>query len=277
MNCKLCCVFRLAWGWWTDGHYKPSLKSVLEAIKALDTKIGKSEENLTGKINDIKKYVDDKVKGVHQELSGAVASAEEKIAKNSTDVKILQDQVQQLQGSLNKMQQYSRRNTLEIHGLPVDEGEDKAMQLEIIKDIGKHYDITIEEHHLDDYHRLPSLINNPLIVKFANRWVCNELKQRRKKKGITARDVGFDASDNKVYINVSLNREKGLIAKESRQFCKGKPVLARVDDAGNIWMVRQYPKESIKKYPVIKFEIRSVDDLQVIYNKIEEEFKKIAH
>lgn len=193
----------------------------------------------------------------------------DKIANHESDqVSTLQEQVHKLQDTIEKMQDYSRKNTLEIHGIPMHQDEDKQMLLECIKDIGKYYGINIKETHLDDYHRLPSLTSNPVIVKFSNRWVCNDLKQKRKYKGMKAKDIGFQDSDENIYINVSLTKEKGYLAKQLRSFCKNKAVMARIDDAGKIWMVKKYPKEDIKKHPKIKYEVKTEEQFQEIYNKI---------
>lgn len=47
--------------------------------------------------------------------------------------------------------------------------------------------------------------------------------------------------------------------------------MARTDDAGRIGMVKKYPKEDIKKHPRIRYEVKTEEQFQKIFDRITEE------
>lgn len=196
-----------------EGNEQPNLKSIIDAIKKIDAKMDSYEEktdknfkmiqesitetirDIEIDITDIKKKTEDhdlRLENLEEKMEDLASKLEE---QEPNQVVILKEKIDKLQDTIGKMQEYSRKNTLEIHGVPIMPNEDKQMLLECIKDIRKHYQMKITEEHLDEFHRLPSLTSNPIIVKFSNRWICNELKQNRKYKGIQVQDIGIE--DNK--------------------------------------------------------------------------------
>ena len=88
----------------------------------------------------------------------------------------LKDQVQRLHGpnmylenGLHDLQQFSRRNNLEISGLEEckDSGEEEAKPLEFFHELG----VTIEAGDIEACHRIPTKRKDkkkPLIVRFVN-------------------------------------------------------------------------------------------------------------
>ena len=93
---------------------------------------------------------------------------------------------------LDRLEQYGRRENLELHGIPVKENENTN---EIVKEVAKSLDINLEDQVISTSHRLfdhkprnerePGQANDkrnqhpPIIVRFSNRDKRNELYSKR--------------------------------------------------------------------------------------------------
>ena len=93
---------------------------------------------------------------------------------------------------LARLEQYGRRENLELHGIPVKENENTN---EVVKEIAKSLDVNLEDHVISTSHRLfdhkprnerePGQANDkrnrypPIIVRFLNRDKRNELYSKR--------------------------------------------------------------------------------------------------
>lgn len=149
--------------------------------------------------------------------------------------------VQKVSETLQYLQEYGRRNTIELHGIPQDEGENL---FEIIKDIGKVLNVNVTDNHIDATHRLNYASGvNPVIVKFANRWVCDMIKSSRRKKKIFANNIGFEDSQSRIYINVSLTKATSYLAMKTRKEFKRRNCAVWVDDGANIWVKKIYESQ----------------------------------
>lgn len=135
--------------------------------------------------------------------------------------------------TVEHLEEYGRRNTIEIHGIPLTNQENL---FEIIKDLGEVLEVKIENVNIDAIHRLPSRANkNVIIVKFSNRWVCDAVKKNRLGKKLCTTMIGFDEPST-IYINVSLGKNKSYLAKETRRMFRSYNATVRVDDGGNIYV-----------------------------------------
>lgn len=113
---------------------------------------------------------------------------------------------------IDEMQQYSRRDCLEITGIPVL-SNDSPKQL--VKEIGSLIDVQINDNHIAAAHRLPDTAKarHRMIVKFVHRAKREEMyKKRRNLAGkniihlpsVQNDPVHIAASNNKIHINESL-------------------------------------------------------------------------
>ncbi|XP_046687458.1 uncharacterized protein LOC124373108 [Homalodisca vitripennis] len=117
------------------------------------------------------------------------------------------------------MEQYSRRNCLEIQGIPEEKNENV---LDIVKDVGRALGMDVSEEMIDTCHRLgqkDSGYRGPrgIIVKFVRRLDREALlqKRRERKKDFSTRHLSLDRpSDVLVYLNESLSpMRRKLLAK----------------------------------------------------------------
>jgi len=126
----------------------------------------------------------------------------------------LSNELAQLKSNLDEMEQYIRRESLEIRGIPVTQDEDTS---EIVRKIGDLIDVDIEESDISVSHRLPPPKNNhfkqldpAIVVKFVRRDVRDQLYSARKHlRDKSTTDLGFERrAPRKIYISESLTRSK---------------------------------------------------------------------
>ena len=118
------------------------------------------------------------------------------------------------------MEQYSRRECLEIKGIPIHKDR-KENTKEIITKIGGLMGVNADERDISVSHRLPvSKIYSgkekepSIIVKFARRDTKESYYQALKNlKGITTKNLGYQTSNN-IYINESLTDTNRKLFKD---------------------------------------------------------------
>lgn len=125
----------------------------------------------------------------------------ENLKKENT---VLKNKNKELEMRLVDCEQYSRKNCVEIHGIPVTPNENVV---HIVKKVGEALDVNIQETMIDNCHRLGRRNDGGapgIIVKFVRRLDVEEvLKKRRVKRNLSTRHMGM-SSDCPVYINESL-------------------------------------------------------------------------
>ena len=106
-----------------------------------------------------------------------------------------------LRSAIDDQAQYTRRECLELRGVPVTSGEDTN---EIVKKIGTLIDVDINDTNISISHRI-SLVNNGesgsipirhsvIVVKFTNRRILDRFyKARPKLKCYNIIDIGLNA------------------------------------------------------------------------------------
>ncbi|XP_039276066.1 uncharacterized protein LOC111055986 [Nilaparvata lugens] len=112
---------------------------------------------------------------------------------------------------------YSRRNTVEIYGVPSVADEDVA---EVVLQVCKTLNMDVNKDSIDACHRLRKRENRPtagIAVRFVRRSDVETLLQRRKMKGdLNTQHMGFIGDAKPVYINRVQRNIKG----ESKEFWK---------------------------------------------------------
>ena len=194
---------------------KYAMEKLLESLldKKLDPLNGKLEQVLNS-IQFLSAQYDDLIKKVSI-LGGKNGILEAQNLKLKSVVDIQQTQLQQHTDLINDMEQYSRRECLESHGVPVTNEEDTN---EIIMKVGNLANVSIKPEDISVSHRLgiPSNVPTgrpvrpPIIVKFVRRNVKEELLSSRKNlRNKLTTDLGISRfAGNKIYINESLAQRK---------------------------------------------------------------------
>ena len=176
----------------------------------------KSQEFINKEFNDQK----DK----HNKLDKRVEKLEKTILQHKTDIKNLEKLVSDLQttsnaakSAVNDLEQYGRREMVDICGIPrsADEDTDK-----IVLDIAAKINVEMVKTDIAISHRTKPTPDSPIIVKFVSRRVCDDFFQKRTQlKNKTIACIGYNGN-NKIYVNESLTSYNGELLKKARKSLK---------------------------------------------------------
>ncbi|XP_022188927.1 uncharacterized protein LOC111047474 [Nilaparvata lugens] len=195
-------------------------------------------ENLNSSIADLKTFIEQSNMKMQQDLSVSILACTTKIDecyealtrqaelikeqqtaidRLSEENKCLRKKLDNVELEMDELQQYSRRNNVEIYGVPTTQGENVS---KIVLDVCKSVGMDISKHSIDACHRLKKRNNRPtsgIIVKFVRRTDAEDLLLRRKKKrDLNTNHIGFTGEAAPIFIN------KSLTAKRSKLFAKVK-------------------------------------------------------
>ena len=127
----------------------------------------------------------------------------------------MQNQTEQTSGKLNELEQYGRRDCLEIRGIPVQESEDTDT---IVCSAGNLVDVNFKTEDISVSHRptsSPTDRNQPpvIIANFVRCSVRDKLYHSRKHlKEKSTKDIGLGKlSDNRIYIAESLTKKNKVL------------------------------------------------------------------
>jgi hypothetical protein len=168
------------------------------------------------------------------------------------DNSTLNDRLSDLETQLNVLEQNTLKNTVEIHGIPILNGEVPSA---IVCKIGLALGIRIEAIDIESSYRIGkvrqnSLNNPPLVVKFARINLADEfVKSRRVKRNLSLSDLDLGiSSDKQVYVNESLSphyRKLFNLAKDLKRngklkylWVRGGRLYARKSDGGEKYIIR---------------------------------------
>lgn len=156
-----------------------------------------------------------------EKIEGYVKEIDELKSENAA----LKNTVASLELRVEEMENYSRRNCLEIQGVPEQKGEKVA---EIVKVVGRALNVTIDDGMIDTCHRFGKKSEERtdprgIIVKFVRRTDKEALmnKRRERKKDFSTRHLGL-TTDTPVYLNESLSPARRRLLAQARQLKKGK-------------------------------------------------------
>lgn len=192
------------------------ITEIADYQKEQEANFNKSYELLSDKLQENTKSVTENNKAIKeclQLIDGLV-----------TENRSLKRKVSELEQKIEDIEQYSRLNTVEIHGVPESKNEDV---LQIVKEVGKGLAFEITESMIDACHRLgrrsgPDSPPPGIIVKFVRRLDKEELlKKRRVKSNFSTRHMNLPL-DHPVYINEALSPARRRLFAEARKARKDK-------------------------------------------------------
>ena len=110
----------------------------------------------------------------------------------------LEGKLNTVASEVNDLQQYGRRDCLEIHGIPKEENE--CPESLIIK-LGEKIGVKCDANKIQACHRIGPKINAGIICKFANRKLRDQfIKNKREAKHVTGKDLELQAANYNVLI-----------------------------------------------------------------------------
>ena len=172
----------------TDASHIPRLSGVKQAVQDLksgfESSINQVKVSIDGKFNEINLQLKDIKENFASTVNDIVTESILKVKDSVIETlkektiklqkKYLEARLFDLEKASNKQDQYTRRNNLEIHGIPVDV-KDEQLEQKVI-DIFSHLNISISKPDIEDCHRLGK---SNIIVRFVNRKVCKDALEKK--------------------------------------------------------------------------------------------------
>lgn len=194
--------------------------SKLESIEVEQNEIKKSVTFCADTFDDVKCQLT-KITEDLKRAMGEITKLQTKVATLEKQKTLAEDEVTKLRVENQDLQQYVRRNNLEIHGIPHVNNENPV---EIAKSLGKALGVEVCDSDIDACHRLPQKkmeFPPPLLIKFCSRLKKDQLLSAKKiGDRISSKDVGIPAPDRSVYINEHLTPNNKYLHKLARDLRK---------------------------------------------------------
>ena len=125
------------------------------------------------------------------------------------------DRIFNLEVDMYDQQQRSRRNNIEIAGIP-NYVSDRHLENTCIGLLNNIVHLPIDPREIDACHRLPSKGTKTTIIRFMTRKRCDEVKENRNRlKDVDLRPYGFEET-RKLYINDNLSPHFKSVAYHCR-------------------------------------------------------------
>lgn len=159
-----------------------------------------------------------------KEQNSSIESCLKIIDNLARENKLLAKKVNDLEQRIDEMEQYSRANSVEIQGIPVQPNEDIVS---VVKEVGKAMDMNVQDSMIDACHRMGRKNGNGgappgIIVKFVRRLDKEEfLKKRRVKRNLSTRHMNMNL-DQPVYVNEALTSQRRRLLAAARQVKKDR-------------------------------------------------------
>jgi len=151
--------------------------------------------------------------------------------------KMIED-MSHLRQEIYELQQHSRRENLEIKGLPWTQGEDI---MEVLQSVARAIQVPFNKTDVSAAHRMPNRNNgHPLIVvKFVSRQSTALWLAAVKKRRLTTADVSPHLQPGPVYVNAHLTvHNKRLLGRARAMFHNKTLAAAWATDDGKVMVKR---------------------------------------
>lgn len=227
---------------------KVSMTSRYKELDSKLTEVVKSQQFLSEKYEEINTRLIT-VEQQKCELAIENTSLKAQVLKSSNDLHSLQQEV-------NNLEQYIRRDCLEIRGIPEQDNETVDMTNDLVQRVGEMIGVLVEEKDISISHRLSvgrnrSMTNGSrprgpksVIVKFANRQTRDDYyRARLHLRSKSTEDLGFQ-NQNKIFIVESLTQRNKELFNRCLNFKREKGYKYIWTQMGKIYLRKD--TESVK-------------------------------
>ena len=187
----------------------------------------KLKDSITAKFSDINALLDEIEKNIKKSVTEEVNESiisikntiidalKEENLKLQNKVKKLEEQLLEIDQKNNHLDQYSRRNNLEIQGIPANITDDK-LEGKVI-DIFSCLGIEVKGSDIEDCHRFGSTNPKNTIVRFVNPKFCYQaLDKKMDLHKLDSRRLGFNPVKT-LYFSENLTPTNQLLAWKCRE------------------------------------------------------------
>lgn len=195
-----------------------TLSSILKEMKIMRSEIGDVKTSI--------QFTSDQYDALMLEVRELTKIKKEnsiKIEQLEIENRELKKEMGKFQNKLNDLEQYGRRNNVEVHGIDEKEGEDVT---KLIIELGANLNFKAEElkGQIEAAHRLkPKKVDNkprtrpaPIIVRFLSR-VTQENWMAKHKTGLASFNIIEGGSQTDIYISENLTAENRHLAYLARK------------------------------------------------------------
>ncbi|XP_066914120.1 uncharacterized protein [Clytia hemisphaerica] len=227
------------------------LKLAFEAMKILKDEVHGIQKS-QGFLNDKFDNQTKEIKNIQTKLKNI--SIENKTKEQQLDqlkerLRKHEEKMKQNENKMNELEQYGRRQMLNIFGVPRRNDEDTD---EIVLNIASQLGFDLYREDIEVSHRTSSRQNAPIIVKFNSRRVRDLLYDARwDLKHFSTKDVGFDVSEQ-IFFNESLTETNRDIFKEAWRALKKSGLYEKVITVNGVtYAWKKYSRNSKSEKQIV--------------------------
>lgn len=163
--------------------------------------------------------------------------------------------IRRLEKDVHDLQQYSRRNNLEIKGIPLSTKEDVYCILEYT---AKSLNLPYNRQDISTAHRLPSRNQDipVIIVAFISRSVRDSWLAAAKKRRLNTKDISVHLADGPVFVNPHLTGYNKALLGRAKHLAREKKLHSAWTKDGKV-MFRLNEKGPVKQ-------VHTMEDLDIL-------------
>lgn len=209
----------------------PSI-TVKDLHTILEEKLAPLNQKLYETIQAIS-FINQKYEEILKKLSLYEEERKDLVNENKSIKVELRDTTKKLKDLMDRcddLEQYSRRECVEIRGIPLPANPRLENTNEIVMKVADLMEVDVKDEDISVSHRLKTsesyhgrnIQAPPIIVKFTRRAVKEKLyKARKKLTGLSTKDLGYNTEQN-IYIAESLTQKNKVLFKEAYKVKKDK-------------------------------------------------------
>lgn len=194
-----------------------NIKSLMEQMK----KMHDSQEEILNSNKELVKSLEVKFNDLAEAVKGVksdITSLQVKTRLTEEESSKLKEEVAKLKGKIEEAEQHSRLNNIKISGVPYTREEQLS---DVVLKIAEVLKVPFTRDCIDTVHRVASFNNKgykPIILRLTSRDTKEELLRAvRNRKGLEARDLGFQGISLNVYLNEHLTPFRELLYRKARE------------------------------------------------------------
>lgn len=161
----------------------------------------------------------EEMKKENKELIAQVHDLKNSLQACQVQLKLADIRAERIEDKADDLEMYTRKSSLEIHGVPDDINEDLD---DVVAKVAECIGVEIDEDDIDIVHRLPVKLKGirPIIVKLKSHKVKSQIYFARRK--LRGADLGSDLLNGakQIYINENLTAQKRKLFTETRKKTK---------------------------------------------------------
>ena len=159
-------------------------------------------------------------------------------------IALLEKRVEDAESHSHLLEQYGRRNNIEIEGIS-DTVSDENLESKVISILSE-IDVNVESNDIEACHRIGKSSPKRSIVRFVNRKVCKTaLKNRKKLRLVDASKLGLPGR-SRLFINENLSPYFNKIAYQCRRLKREGKIMKVYSHEGIVHIVRSVQEKPKK-------------------------------